>query len=108
MLTGWIVANMMGCRPNGCSFLNLPPGEVDLFVIIDDEFNFKGACNIHDSCYYTLNSNRHVCNKLFLKNLTKECSHGTEVTRLLCMARAKTFYGPLLRLRLLSILIHRP
>lgn len=90
-------------RPNGCSVLNLPPGTMDTFEIFDDLFSFKDSCVQHDACYYTLHSDPAICNKFFLENMTLECSHGTKVTRPLCMARAKTFHNAVL---LSSSIVH--
>lgn len=79
-------------RPNGCSVLNLPPGTMDTFEILDDTFSFKDACDNHDACYYTLRSDRAICNTIFLEKMTAECSHGSNITRPLCLARANTFH----------------
>ena len=80
-------------RPNGCSLLNQMPGKSDEFTIKKDTYNFKEACNTHDRCYYTLNSDQHECNQSLLANMNMACTQSGSVdTRIWCFDRAKVFY----------------
>lgn len=80
-------------RPNGCSFLNQRPGESDEIIVGNDTYSFKSACNFHDSCYYSLKSDEHSCNKKFLSKMHQAClDSGSDETRFWCFARAKMFF----------------
>jgi hypothetical protein len=79
-------------RANGCSVLNYKPGKADIFHADGEIYNFKMSCDWHDTCYYSLDSDREICNENFINLLARECNHGTSEASALCMKRANTFY----------------
>lgn len=83
-----------GRRPNGCSIIIKKPGQVDEFKIKNDVYSFKKACDAHDRCFYTPNSEARVCNHILLEKMNKACAEsGSDETRFWCYERAGVFYN---------------
>jgi hypothetical protein len=80
-----------GCGPSGFGWT------------VPDSFgraNFTPACNQHDRCYGTCNSNRRVCDNQLRRQMKRECNQvfgredGPEnFRRLKCLDRADFFYS---------------
>lgn len=91
-------------EPNGCGTTDKPVDPTDLAQGKGGKANFTSACNNHDVCYDTCNSDRSVCDKKFLDEMYGECArkyakgskaltHCIGVAKNFFYAGARTFGG---------------
>ena len=70
-------------KPNDC---NVPIPVVKEIIL---DYQFQGACFLHDLCYLSRNTERKDCDDWFLHNIKKICSVRM-LTRPFCVANALT------------------
>ncbi len=94
-------------RPDGCSVPYFNPGKWDNWRLsvagIGYQISFTDACNSHDKCFYTLNSDFNTCEASFEADLRAACERGLHSASGIlvglaggletCYAKAEVFYG---------------
>lgn len=74
LCTNWAPRRDAGPEPNGCGTKDKPVDPTDKEAGRGGgKADFTAACNQHDTCYDTCNSDRSACDAKFLENMYKEC-----------------------------------